>query len=491
MLAIPAPARIRTATDVLGLHRPWKVALAVKFLRIVDGHARIGPALPRWPDTDDDTVRELWLTGLAASFAAASPDADEAGAATFARVMLTALAIDPPSAIAELWNGARDGNSCEDSDAAYWFLTNWRRLDDPLGVAADTLVEFGAAGRHGPMVDITPLGRWALQEMQARAPKPITADLPADELIARLAEVAEEEAWYAVQPWLVGRNPLQAARDILDAAATSDPAQRIAAVDLVHVLGEPAEVVWGEAAAVPNLAAHARATTWQGSGAQDSAWLAVEYAAAALASAGPDEALSRLDERMPGLGLDALLPALEGGTHPARADLAQSLTVFLASGVTPTVSRAYQLKISLTRMWSPVWRRVLMPATTRLDLLHRVIQVVMDWDGDHLHALTVGRKRYGDPFFSPDLLDEDRLRLVDAFGAVDTISYRYDFGDCWDHTVRCEQVVDLAVGTTYPVCVAGKGESPIEDWTEGPDSTPFDQDEINRRLAGLLRTSPA
>jgi hypothetical protein len=33
--------------------------------------------------------------------------------------------------------------------------------------------------------------------------------------------------------------------------------------------------------------------------------------------------------------------------------------------------------------------------------------------------------------------------------------------------------------------VAGKGDSPVEDWTGGPESIPFDQDAINRRLAEI------
>ncbi|MGH3612310.1 MAG: IS1096 element passenger TnpR family protein, partial [Pseudonocardia sp.] len=80
--------------------------------------------------------------------------------------------------------------------------------------------------------------------------------------------------------------------------------------------------------------------------------------------------------------------------------------------------------------------------------------------------------------------DEDRLRCSDAFTTATSITYRYDFGDCWDHTITCERVVDLDDGATYPVCIAGGGDSPVEDWIEGPDSTPFDQDTINRRLAG-------
>lgn len=69
------------------------------------------------------------------------------------------------------------------------------------------------------------------------------------------------------------------------------------------------------------------------------------------------------------------------------------------------------------------------------------------------------------------------------FAATDTITYRYDFGACWDHTVRCEKVLDPPEGATAPVCVTGRGDAPVEDWTGGPASTAFDLEDINRRLA--------
>jgi hypothetical protein len=100
VLSMPPPARINTAAHVPALHRPWKVALAVDFLRIVDGHAVAGPARERWPDTDDTTVCELWLTGLVAAFA---------------RIMLSALVTDPPPSVVEHWQRARDVLTFEDS----------------------------------------------------------------------------------------------------------------------------------------------------------------------------------------------------------------------------------------------------------------------------------------------------------------------------------------------------------------------------------------
>ena len=195
--------------------------------------------------------------------------------------------------------------------------------------------------------------------------------------------------------------------------------------------------------------------------------------------------LARLDDRFTGIGRDFQPEVIERTTHPAAAELTTTVTTFLASGTTPTSAQAYQLKISLDRMRPPVWRRVLLPATATLAELHEVIQVVMEWDEDHLHAFTVGRRSYGDLNFDGDYDDEEQLRLTRAFASSSTISYRYDFGDCWDHSIHREHVLDLVDGATYPVCVAGRGDAPVEDWTDGPQSTPFDRDEINRRLARL------
>ena len=484
VLGISVPARIRTASDMPALHRPWTLALTVGLLRIVDGHARPGPALAQWSDSDDDTVCELWLAALATVFARALPEADEAEAIMVVRVMLTALATDPPAPFADMWHRAREALDVEDSDAAYWFHTGWVGRADPLA-ALDPLIELGAVVRHGSDVSITPLGHWASEQMQARLPKPITADLSAAEVLARLADIEQGERWRAAHTWLGDRAPLHAARDLLHAADAATPAQRIAAVDLVYSLESPADAVWDEVTALPNLAAHARAIADGDLSAQDSAWLAVEYAAAALSDSGPDQALSRLDEMVPGDGLASRLRTVECAAHPATAELAEALTAFLSSGATPTCAQAVQLKISLNRMRHPVWRRVLMPATASLGMLHEVIQIVMGWDGDHLHAFTVGQRAYGDPFNSPDTDDEEGLRCSVAFAARENISYLYDFGDRWEHTIKREKVLDLTPDMTYPVCVAGKGGSPVEDWTSGPESIPFDQDAINRRLAEI------
>jgi hypothetical protein len=295
-LGISVPVKIRRATDVVALRRPWRIGMAVGFLQIVDGHARMGPTLAAWPDLDDDTVRERWLTGLALAYAAISPDTDEPVGATVARVVLAALAADPTASFTDLSRPAREALSFAHPDAAITFLLSWRTKTDPLAAAVDPLIDFGAAVHSRGRVTITPLGHWALETLRARAPRPISTDLAATELLARLTQIDEDEQWYAAQTWLAGRAPLPASRDLLAAAATATPAQRLAAVELVHALGPRADAAWGEAAALPNLAAHVRlARDDLDEKAAD--WLAVEYAAAALPDHGPDEVLARLDDR--------------------------------------------------------------------------------------------------------------------------------------------------------------------------------------------------
>jgi len=296
VLAVTTPERFTTAANVPTLHRLWTVAMAVGFLRIADGHAVAGPALAQWRDADNTTVCELWLTGLTAAFTADTHEEDEAEAVAFTRFVLAALAADPPPSFFDLWTrgleqGADEGYIVEP------FFSAYQRRDNRLALI-DLLIQFGAAVGDATQLRVTPLSRWALQELQARMPEPITDDLPAEILIARLAQPGGRDPWRDVQPWLIGRDPILAARDLLAAAATATPAQRIAAVDVVDALGEAASAAWREVTTIPNLAAHARAAfqAWDSQtelSVDDIVWLAVDHAVAALADSGPDEALTR------------------------------------------------------------------------------------------------------------------------------------------------------------------------------------------------------
>ena len=58
--------------------------------------------------------------------------------------------------------------------------------------------------------------------------------------------------------------------------------------------------------------------------------------------------------------------------------------------------RAYELKVTLRRIRPPVWRRVKVRSDITLEDLHRVLQVVMGWTDNHMHAFraTGGEAKY-------------------------------------------------------------------------------------------------
>jgi hypothetical protein len=127
---------------------------------------------------------------------------------------------------------------------------------------------------------------------------------------------------------------------------------------------------------------------------------------------------------------------------------------------------AYQLKIALQGMRPPVWRRVLVPETIRMDALHTVIQIAMGWTDSHLHSFTKDGNCWTVP--DPDAyavsldLDERKFRLPEVLKKTsDSLLYVYDFGDDWRHKVTLEKVVPGPL--VAPTCIGGKGGCPMED----------------------------
>jgi hypothetical protein len=292
-----------------------------------------------------------------------------------------------------------------------------------------------------------------------------------------------------------GARPAQAAREILAAAEGMSPLLRSVAVRMVEGLGEDALPAWREMKSSPHVGPHARAelAAWdQGPEPSDTdwEWLAVEAAAAALQDQGPDEALNRIWEGMPGEDLDARLAAVQASGHPEAADLARAVAAFAASGVPLSIELVAELKVSLAGARPPIWRRVWLPAAATLADLHLVIQVLFGWDGDHLHLFQVGKKQYADQFTGLERTgDEQAVRIRDVLTPGAKIGYTYDFGADWEHEITLEQMAPGDPGQDYPVCVAFGGDSPVEYWSEEEpeEPEPFGLKEVNRRLAMLGR----
>ena len=104
----------------------------------------------------------------------------------------------------------------------------------------------------------------------------------------------------------------------------------------------------------------------------------------------------------------------------------------------------YQLRIDLRGSSNPkVWRRIVVPATIKLSLLHVVLLRAMGWGGGHMHEFTFAQGSYTSvepdldlPF---DVQDENRVSLRKALEGSVTFTWIYDYGDNWQHKVKVER----------------------------------------------------
>ncbi|MFG2044005.1 plasmid pRiA4b ORF-3 family protein [Dactylosporangium sp. NPDC048998] len=478
-MGVTAPARVRSAADVEVMHRPWVAAQAAGLIAVEAGRAMAvaGPPADRL---------EAWWGALLAVLRSESYDRRGEGAVVLCRTVLELLDTEPAPA-AEALEGAVYERLRElgDRESGAVFEA-FRRRAEQVEAGMAVLVEFGAVDVEGRL---TALGRWAARRFAAVTPQPVRADLPAGDLLVRLAALSETDAWQAANRWVAGRDPIQAVDEVLAAAEAGTAAARVAGVGLVAAFGEAMRPAWQAALDRPMLAPHARAVLgewdaedeWPEPSEADRCWLAVEYA---LAVEDLEEAYHLVQE-------SGGMAVVDASGHPGAPGLRDALT---AAGRPPL--KVYQLKIVLSDVRPPVWRRLRVPAAIPLDVLHLALQVAFDWDGDHLHTFETDRHRYADPYFGlDDCDDESGARLGKAMpGEGATMTYVYDLGDQWEHQITVEKIDELddsAVASI--VCTAGRGDAPIEDWhpEAGPATTPFDIDAINTKLAELLGSEGA
>ncbi|MCX6623718.1 MAG: plasmid pRiA4b ORF-3 family protein [Acidobacteria bacterium] len=57
----------------------------------------------------------------------------------------------------------------------------------------------------------------------------------------------------------------------------------------------------------------------------------------------------------------------------------------------------FQLKVSLRDIEPPVWRRLQIAEDTKLPRLHRTLQLLFNWEDNHLHDFVAGRRVYSVP----------------------------------------------------------------------------------------------
>jgi hypothetical protein len=143
------------------------------------------------------------------------------------------------------------------------------------------------------------------------------------------------------------------------------------------------------------------------------------------------------------------------------------------------------VRVSINDTSPEVWRRLSVPGDLDLARVHDALQQAMGWTDSHLHRFSLGDP-YGSPHFITEYdLDEGEEGTLETDARLDqvlrepgdTLTYEYDFGDGWTHTLQLESVDPMpspatagagdpsaASSAAYPlVCLAGERACPPED----------------------------
>lgn len=164
----------------------------------------------------------------------------------------------------------------------------------------------------------------------------------------------------------------------------------------------------------------------------------------------------------------------------------------------------FQLRIILDYFKPEINRTVLVESDIDLHRLHLVIQYSMGWENSHLYSFDSNDIRYEvneevydktsnydfgvykvklkldknnwDELFAkmPHMAKHVRVpkKDVDCREKIiseiftkegDTLSYTYDFGDSWKHSVTLEKILEPEAGKFYPVCIEANNACPLED----------------------------
>lgn len=129
------------------------------------------------------------------------------------------------------------------------------------------------------------------------------------------------------------------------------------------------------------------------------------------------------------------------------------------------MQKKYTLRIELKQSAPLVWRELEVPSSLSLTSLAQAILLAMGWDEDHLHQfLPDGKDRYSyatsqnelkSPLY-PGIKDGSRYgvsHLLKKQG--DSITFEYDYGDCWFHAVKLQAVSEYAANEPKSVILTG------------------------------------
>ena len=139
------------------------------------------------------------------------------------------------------------------------------------------------------------------------------------------------------------------------------------------------------------------------------------------------------------------------------------------------VKQIFQFKIVLDDILPQIWRTIEVESDITFYQFHLTIQEAMGWTNSHLHEFNDGNFRIGDTseeareFGDSPQWDEKNKKISDYLSKDRTkLSYTYDFGDNWKHTIILEGIGLVQKGAKYPRCIDGARACPPEDCGSTP-----------------------
>jgi hypothetical protein len=218
-------------------------------------------------------------------------------------------------------------------------------------VLLDQLTEIGAItapSAEDATIRLTPLAlrELRLQFTDAGVDVPLLPDAPeevtAAQLVALADGVSDDEFEAESAAWLAARDPEQAASELLELAATADPASRLLAVAVVTDLGAAAEPAWRAGLGLLELRPYAKGALVQLGGlaeggtlppelepdTDDLAWMATDLLAIVCddEDTDPGEIAEAFADALPPDGDPvAFLDLISRGPHPDAIDVLEHI----------------------------------------------------------------------------------------------------------------------------------------------------------------------
>ncbi len=131
----------------------------------------------------------------------------------------------------------------------------------------------------------------------------------------------------------------------------------------------------------------------------------------------------------------------------------------------------YEFEVSLRGLKPRVWRRFRLKKTATFQDLHEAIQDSCGWENCHLFSFTSDFGRFREEIASGNPMGESyegaeappatQVKLKSYFEHSAKCGYTYDFGDDWEHDVKCKPVTSSEKFTRK--LIAGQGLFPPED----------------------------